>query len=102
VVYATLDEWRAQTGQESLNGRRVGFFENPRLARFRQQTRTAELVGLAALDGFRPLPDSPALTGGIDLRGGLGNEGALFDLLGEALPASGTWPLGALSKPARD
>jgi len=56
-----------------------------------------QLVGLDSLRAFRPLPNSPALAGGLDLRAVFGLDSGSGDLLGLTLPASGHLPLGAIS-----
>jgi len=95
--YSSLAQWRDRTGQESLNGKPTGFFANPALTSQPPGVHPGQLVGLDSLRAFRPLPNSPALAGGLDLRAVFGLDSGSGDLLGLTLPASGHLPLGAIS-----
>jgi hypothetical protein len=98
-TYTNLQEWRASTGQELLNGAPTGLFAAPGLCRNRPDAQAREHSGLLALRSFRPLPTSPALAGGLDLRKLFGLDPGTRDLLG-LLPLAGRFPLGAIGTPA--
>ncbi|HEV7926911.1 MAG TPA: right-handed parallel beta-helix repeat-containing protein [Verrucomicrobiae bacterium] len=98
-TYSSLEEWRAHTGQETLNGEPTGFFADPLLSRHALDERPAEQRELQDMRAFRPLPGSPALAGGLDLRQKLGLDIGPRDFLG-LLPLSGPFPLGAIGMPA--
>jgi len=72
---------RAMTGVEIYN--------NTILAAAEGQRRQS-------LMAFRPLPRSPALAGGLDLRSRFGLDVGSSDFLGQPLPAAGPFPLGAI------
>jgi len=98
-TYSSLQEWREHTGQESLNGEPAGFFADPLLSRPSPDARPGERPELQALRVFRPLPGSPALAGGLDLRKKFGLDTGDRDFLG-LLPMAGPFPLGAIGTPA--
>jgi hypothetical protein len=99
-TYSALREWRARTGQESLNGEPTGLFANPALSHHPLEVRPGERHGLQAVRAFRPLPTSPALAGGLDLRKTFGLDIGSRDFLGR--PLAGRFPLGAIATPALD
>jgi hypothetical protein len=96
-VYASLEEWRKETGQEMADGRPLGLFENPKLSAQAAGVRAGQFVGAANLQAFRPSPGSPATERGLCLRGG-GRDVVSEDFGGGRLPASGPWPLGAFAR----
>ncbi len=98
-TYTTLHEWRERTGQESLSGVPAGLFADPALSRNPPDARPGERRGLQAAHAFRPLPTSPALAGGLDLRKMFGLDTGARDFLG-LLPSAGRFPLGAIGTPA--
>jgi hypothetical protein len=98
-TYSSLHEWRDRTGQESFRGEPAGLFADPVLSRQPPDARPGESHGLQALRAFRPLPGSPALAGGWDLRKKFGLDPGDRDLLG-LLPLPGPFPLGAIGTPA--
>jgi hypothetical protein len=99
--YPSLKGWRKETGQELLDGHRLGLFENPKLSPHPAGVRAGERIGISALQAFRPLPGSPARSGGLNLEGRFGTETGSTDLFGDPLPAQGAWPLGAVSGQVR-
>ena len=99
--YSSLNEWRERTGQESVSGEAMGLFTNPVLSSHPIEVRPGQPIGLSSLQAFRPLANSPALAGGLDLRRKFGLDIGSRDLLGMLLPASGRLPLGAIGAPAR-
>jgi len=94
-AYASLEEWRKETGEESLDGNPVGLFENPRLTVHAAGMRSGQFLGVGDLQAFRPLPGSPAKKAGLNLRGRLASNTVFEDFVGRRLPAAGSWPLGA-------
>jgi hypothetical protein len=97
-TYSGLKEWRDRTGQESLGGEPTGLFANPALRYHPPDTAPGERHGLEAGRAFRPLPGSPALAGGLDLRKKFGMDIGPRDFLGT--PLAGNLPLGAIGAPA--
>ncbi len=99
-TYSSLQDWRNGTGQESLNGQPTGLFADPALDLGRPDAATTGRRGSPALRAFRPLPHSPALAGGLDLRRRFGTGTGDRDLLG--LPLVDRYPIGAIAAPASD
>ena len=99
-VYSSLQEWRDRTGQEMLNGQPTGHFVDPELVFRRHDPADGPRQGVPALRAFRPLPHSPALAGGLDLRRRFGIQMGDRDLLGVAL--TDRLPIGAIAAPALD
>jgi hypothetical protein len=97
-TYSDLKEWRDRTGQESLGGEPLGLFANPALGRYPPDAAAGERRGLEAGRAFRPLPGSPALADGLDLRKKFGMDIGPRDFLGT--PLAGNLPLGAIGAPA--
>jgi hypothetical protein len=98
-TYSSLREWRAHSGQELLSGEPTGLFADPAFSCHPPDARPAEGGGLRDLRAFRPLPSSPALAGGLDLRQKFGLDTGARDFLG-LLPLTGRFPLGAIGTPA--
>jgi hypothetical protein len=94
-TYSNLQEWRARTGQEMSSGEPTGMFADPLLSRLPEDAHPGKGQGLEALRAFRPLPGSPALAGGLDLRKRFGMDTGARDFLG-LLPLTGGFPLGAI------
>lgn len=97
-TYSGLKEWREGTGQECLGQEPTGMFANPGLSLHPSGAATGDRRGLQAGQAFRPLPGSPALAGGLDLRRKFALDVGLRDFLGTPLP--GVLPLGAIAAPA--
>jgi hypothetical protein len=97
-TFSGLKEWRDRTGQESLGGEPLGLFANPALSHHPPDATPSERRGLEAGRAFRPLPGSPALAGGLDLRTKFGLDAGPRDFLGT--PLAGNFPLGAIGAPA--
>ena len=98
-TYSSLQEWRERTGQELLSGQPTGLFADPGLSRNPPDARPGERRGLQTVRAFRPLPGSPAVAGGLDLRKMFGLDTGVRDFLG-LLPLAGQFPLGAIGTPA--
>jgi hypothetical protein len=97
-TYSSVKEWRDRTGQELLAGEPTGLFANPALSNHAPDVSPSERRGLQAGRAFRPLPGSPALVGGLDLRKKFGLDIGQRDFLGT--PLSGALPLGAIGAAA--
>ena len=100
-TYSSLQSWRDHSSQEMLDGKPTGFIVNPVLTPHPPDERPGERVELRALRAFRPLPGSPALAGGLDLRGKFGLDIGVRDFVGLP-PREGRFPLGAIGSPALD
>jgi hypothetical protein len=98
-TYSSLSEWRDRTGQESLNGEPLGLFADPALTGNPPDAHPGGRRGLQAGRAMRPLPGSPALAGGLDLRKMFGLDTGTRDFFG-VLPVAGGFPLGAIGTQA--
>jgi hypothetical protein len=98
-TYSTLQQWRDGAGQELSNTQQTGFFADPLLIPHPPETLPGRPCALPSLRAFRPLPGSPALAGGLDLRKNFGLDTGARDFLG-LLPPAGPFPLGAIGTPA--
>lgn len=96
--YASLADWRAATGQESIEGQRLGFCQDPKLAVGPSAARPGQAIDLLKLRAFRPLPGSPVRAGGLNLRNCFGVGGVSGDFGGRPLSETEAWPLGAFAK----
>jgi len=94
-TFSSLQEWRTHTGQEVLSGEPMGLFADPLLSQHSNYHPQPNYPGLQELRAFRPLPGSPALAGGLDLRKKFGMDTGDRDFLGP-LPVAGGFPLGAI------
>jgi hypothetical protein len=97
-TYTTLKEWRDGTGQELLKGAPTGMFADPALSQKPSGSPVGESHELQAVRAFQPLPNSPALAGGLDLRKLFGLDPGSRDILG-LLPMTGQFPVGAIGTP---
>ena len=95
--YEKLEAWRNGAGQESLGGQPLGFFENPALSEHPPGVRADEFIERVTLRAFRPLPNSPVMARGLDLRSRFGLKIGSSDFFGIILPTGGGVPLGAVS-----
>jgi hypothetical protein len=98
-TYTNLGEWRNRTAQEVVNGAPAGLFADPLLSQHPPGFRPCQCVGLRTVRAFHPLPNSPALTAGLDLRKIFGMDTGSLDFLGP-LPPLGRLPLGAIAEQA--
>ena len=96
--YSGLREWREATGEELREGGSLGFAQDPRLSVQPAGLLPNQMVGIANLRAFRPLPGSPAKKRGLNLHDRFGGDFGSEDFCGSLLPANGPWPLGALAK----
>jgi hypothetical protein len=98
-IYSSLQQWRDRTGQELSNVQPTGLFADPVLSLHPPGAPPGRPCGLRLLRAFHPLPGSPALAGGLDLRQKFGLDTGARDFLG-LLPPAGRFPLGAIGTPA--
>ena len=91
-VYATLEAWAQITGQETIDGKRVGLVADPKIAlpggsRRRLPSHPRKLAEMLL---FRLHPDSPCVGAGVPVPANGGR-----DLFGNRLAARGRCSLGA-------
>ncbi len=87
--YESLEDWSAATGQETLDGRLVGGYGDPRLRALGTVPALTEPRMLPLLSAYLAQPDSPLVGAGLDLprRFALADGGR--DFWGNRLPAEG-------------
>lgn len=95
TTYASLQDWRAGTGQEAVNGEPTGVLADPALALAGTHPSGVGFQGMTSLRWFCPRPGSPALVSGLDLRDRFGLDSGSRDLLGASL--DGRFPIGAIA-----
>src|SRR6266571_1339457 len=100
--YHDLATWRAETGQETLNGKEVGMFVDPHLSRMGLGETLVSLARLSSLRSYHLLPGSPLIDAGLDLHEKFGIDGGSQDLWGTPIPQGGAFDIGAFEAPARD
>ena len=98
--YFTLAEWQNATGQEMLDGQRVGFVGDPRLANPGGGGIVGDPYRFDLLWAYYLLPDSPLRATGVDLGGRFGVDPGTRDFYGTQLPRGGGFSVGAYQAPA--
>ncbi len=67
--FKTLEEWARATGQETVGGKIVGIFADPKLASAPGTVaRVPDLEDVSKLKAYSLLPDSPLIDRGMDLK----------------------------------
>ncbi|PYV32123.1 MAG: hypothetical protein DMG22_14425 [Acidobacteria bacterium] len=99
--YHDLARWRAQTGQETLDGKEVGVFANPDLSRMGMGETLAGLQLLSALASYHLLPASPLIDAGLDLHAKFGVDVGSHDLWETPIPQGRAFDIGAFEAPGK-
>lgn len=94
-LYSSLSEWREITGQESIAGKGTGIFGDPLFVNH-QSTSAVNSSNWDGLRAFCLRSNSPAWSGGLDLRKRPNPDIGSCDLLGTKLPGEGPFPIGAI------
>jgi hypothetical protein len=95
--YSTLEEWATATGNELLYGELVGRYTDPGL-RNPGRTSLADpgLLDADNLPGYMPVPGSPVIDGGLDLKAMFGLDPGPADILGTPVPSGRAYDIGAV------
>jgi hypothetical protein len=93
--FAALDEWRAATGQERLEGVATGIVADPRLTAMGGGETLGATRSPFDLAAYRLLPDSPLIDAGIDLGRQFGLDVGTQDFWGTPLPQGKGFDIGA-------
>jgi hypothetical protein len=93
--YASLDAWRAATGQETLNGTNVGFCADPLLTLAGSAGTNGNPRALQTLAVYQPRTNSPLIDAGLDLAALFGLTPGPSDFFGTAVPQLGGLDVGA-------
>ncbi len=93
-AFQSLDEWREATKQETLDGRKIGMFEDPMFTSWGRSITIANPDALQTLASYRLSPNSPLLGTGLDLLRLFKLDQGPSDFYGNPL-TSGTYSVGA-------
>lgn len=100
--YHDLATWRAQTGQETFDGKEVGLFADPHLSRMGKGETLAGARRVSSLSSYRLLPGSPLIDAGMDLRADFGIDVGRRDLWGTPIPQGQGIDIGAFEARSRN
>jgi hypothetical protein len=84
--FSSLEDWRKQHGMERLDGKDVGGAGDPLLNAFGCGEILTQADKRAGLDRYKPLPGSPLLKSGLDLKTRFGIDSGERDFWGNLLP----------------
>ncbi len=93
--YKSLEEWRAATGQEMLNGKPVGSVVDPKLVDMGKSVTIGDPTKLHTLTTYRLQKDSPLIDAGLDLRSLFGIDPGSRDFYGNSIPKGKAYDIGA-------
>ncbi len=93
--YHDLAAWRAQTGQETLNGKNLGMFVDPRMGEIGVEATLADVKRPASLAKYHLLPGSPLIDAALDLYAEFGIDVGSRDLWGTPIPQGRGFDIGA-------
>lgn len=93
--YQSLEDWRAATGQEMLNGKPVGMVVDPKLIDLGANATIGDPTKLHTLTACRLQKDSPLVDGGIDIRAQFGIDPGERDFYGNPIPQGEGFDIGA-------
>jgi len=95
--YGTLGEWAAATGKEIYDGDFIGLYQDPML----KQAGSIEvtdpiMINQETIGGYVPLPGSPLVDRGLDLKVLLNLDAGERDLLGTLISSKNIYDIGAI------
>jgi hypothetical protein len=93
--YKSLEEWRAATGQEVLNGKPVGLVVDPKLIDIGNNVTIGDPAKLHTFKAYKLQKDSPLIDAGIDLRSRFGIDPGEKDFYGNHIPQGKGFDIGA-------
>jgi hypothetical protein len=93
--HKSLEEWRAATGQETLNGKPAGMAVDPKLIDIGRSVTIGDPTKLHKLTAYRLQKDSPLIDAGIDLRSLFGIDPGSRDFYGNPIPQGKGFDIGA-------
>ncbi|MHC4531471.1 MAG: right-handed parallel beta-helix repeat-containing protein [Planctomycetota bacterium] len=94
-TYTSLDQWRKETNQETLNGKPVGFEADPKLKKPGHGGTIGAPAKLVALSNYKLQSDSPLIDKALNLKSVFNIDPGLRDYCGTALPQSSGYDVGA-------
>ena len=93
----SLEAWR-KTGKETIDGKAVGLFADPRLDLTVPRGQAGDLTWPAVLTRFQPLAESPAVNAGIDLKAVFKLDHGGLDFLKRKTQAGNAPDIGAIER----
>ncbi len=93
--YKSLEDWRAATGQEMLNGKPVGFVVDPKLMDLGKSITIGDPTKLHTLTAYWLQKNSPLIDAGLDLRSLFGIDPGNRDFYGTSIPQGKAYDIGA-------
>ena len=95
--YGTLGEWATATGKEQYDDEFIGLFQDPMLKQAGSITVTdPAMINQESMSGYIPLPGSPLVERGLNLKTLLNLDVGERDLLGTAIPSKNNYDIGAI------
>jgi Right handed beta helix region len=91
----SLEAWR-RTGKETIGGKAVGLFADPRLDLTAPRGQEGDLTRLARLTRFRPTAGSPVVDAGLNLEALFNLDPGGLDFLGTRTPQGNAPDIGAI------
>lgn len=99
--YASLEQWRAGAGRESLRDAPAGLAVDPKLTAMSSGQSMSGKGSLTDLAAYRLLPSSPLINAGLDLRKKFGINVGKQDFWGSSIPPDGALAIGACEASGR-
>lgn len=93
--YKSLEDWRAATGQEMLNGKPVGLVVNPKLMDMGKSITIVDPTKLHTLTAYRLQKNSPLIDAGLELRSVFGIDPDKRDFYSNPIPQGKGFDIGA-------
>jgi len=93
-AFATIDAWRAASGNEVMNSKNIGLVADPQLVNAGNGEKLTDPAKLPQLFSYILRPTSPCINAGLDLRT-LGINPGTQDFYGRTIPYNGAFDIGA-------
>lgn len=95
----SLAEWARASGKELLNNELTGYYQDPMLKMAGSiEVGDPVMISKETLEGYIPLPGSPLVDGGLDLKTLLNLDVGEKDLLGNRIPSKNIYDIGAIER----
>lgn len=93
--HKSLEDWRAATGQEMLNGKPIGLVVEPKLRDMGKSVTIGDPTKLHTLTAYQLQKNSPLIDAGLDLRSLFGIDPGNRDFYGTSIPQGNAYDIGA-------
>ena len=94
-TYTSLDQWREETNQETLNGKPVGFEADPKLKKPGHGGIIGDPTLLTTLSNYKLQSDSPLIDNALNLKSEFNIDPGSRDYCGTDLPQASGYDVGA-------